>query len=164
MQPVQIRADLIEIRIVITDNADRSNTPRMIEDHMFDNMADATSPVRNEGAGARLFDADAALTRLDGDEELLVMLVGVFQQDSADLYRQLLNGVDRGDLRVIERAAHSLKGLASNFDAHEAAQAALDVERLARTGQAASLAIPVRVLGERLNTLRGALTEWEAAK
>lgn len=113
---------------------------------------------------SEVFDPAAALTRLDGDEELLRMLVGVFQQDNRELFQQLLAAVESGDLRTAERAAHSLKGLAANFDAHAAAQAAQTVEQLAHTAQGGGLTAPVRLLRERLDDLCDALSQWEAGQ
>ena len=83
-------------------------------------------------AGIPVCNLTAALERLDGDRELLSMLIGVYLEDSADLLEQLASSVDKHDAAEAERAAHSLKGLASNFDGKSAVEAALAMETAAR--------------------------------
>lgn len=85
----------------------------------------------NTSAAPPLFDRQAALHRLDGDLELFEMLIDVFQQDSVQLLRELDAAVSSGDFRAAERAAHSLKGLAANFEAAPACEAAYAVEQAA---------------------------------
>jgi two-component system, sensor histidine kinase and response regulator len=85
-------------------------------------------------------DLRAALVRLDGDEELLGMLVAVFHEDAPRLLAELDRGLAAADMRAVERAAHSLKGLAANFDGISARDAALGVELLARNHESSGLA------------------------
>jgi HPt (histidine-containing phosphotransfer) domain-containing protein len=114
------------------------------------------------GAGSIVFDAKAALERLDGDEELFGMLVAVFQQDSFELYEQLVASIASGDLAEAQRAAHSLKGLCANFDAKHATDAAFKIEDLARRRTSAGLQEGVSDLCEHLDQLRSALAHWQA--
>jgi HPt (histidine-containing phosphotransfer) domain-containing protein len=149
----------------IADNATAWNLVRDGEGYMTEPIA-ASKRVggTNDLTWMQQFDPRAALERLDGDEELLLMLVAVFQQDNIVLFQQLNSALNCGDLRAAERAAHSLKGLASNFDAHDTTQAAQAVEHLARAGASAELTASVRVLRERLDALCHSLAQWEAAR
>ncbi len=109
-------------------------------------------------ATPRLFDRKAALHRLDGDVELFEMLVSVFLQDSVQLLNELEEAAAGGNLKAVERAAHSLKGLAANFDAIKARDAAYVLEQAARgTANAGSLAPAIQDLQVHFSQLREAL-------
>jgi len=82
-----------------------------------------------------VFDHDAALRRLGNDTSLLQEMVGFFFNDSPGLLGQIREGLARTDAKLVERAAHSLKGMASMFDAGRAVAAASAVEELGRAGQ-----------------------------
>lgn len=132
---------------------------------MLDNTADEAQQSRDGSPSAspsRLFDAEAALERLDGDAEIFAMLVAVFQEDSVDLFKELSTGARARDLPAIARAAHSIKGLAANFDAHATVQLAEAIEAAGHAGDAQGAAQQVEELGERLHQLRNALAAMES--
>jgi HPt (histidine-containing phosphotransfer) domain-containing protein len=131
---------------------------------MLENTIDSPGTVRQqvENAAKALFNADAALERLDGDQELFAMLITVFQQDSVLLFEQLSSGISSGNLSQVERAAHSLKGLAANFDAQEAAEVAYGIEAMARAGATSGLERRCHELHGQLEKLRNALAQWGA--
>ena len=108
------------------------------------------------------FDAAAALERLDGDRDLFTMLVEVFHQDSTELYERLSTSLAAGNLPEAERAAHSLKGLAANFDAKDAAEAALRIEEMTRQRTVTGIEPRLHALAARLQELRAALATWQA--
>jgi len=121
------------------------------------------APHVHPRASQKLFDADAALQRLEGDVELFRMLRKIFHEDSVDLYGKLSAALTAGDLALVERAAHSLKGLAANFEANAATEAALGIEEAARARQPQGLEPCVKELGLQLERLRQALADWDAA-
>jgi len=130
---------------------------------MLENTIDeAIAALRQSSSSNRIFDANAALDRLDGDVELFAMLIDVFQQDSVELFDQLSAALASGNLGQVERSAHSLKGLAANFDAKDAAQAAFAIEQSARARDAAPIAAFASELAVQLDKLRQALAQWEA--
>jgi two-component system, sensor histidine kinase and response regulator len=116
----------------------------------------------DEGQLGCPFDAASALERLDGDVELFDTLIEVFRQDSIELFAQLSVSLAAGNLREAERAAHSLKGLAANFDARQATEAALRIEEAARSRVVAGIEPRVKELGRLLEELRTALDGWNA--
>lgn len=65
-----------------------------------------------------VFDKQAALKRLGGSVELLNEMFQFFIEDAPPLLQTLETSLSRGEIDDAYRAAHSLKGLASNFDAH----------------------------------------------
>jgi PAS domain S-box-containing protein len=85
------------------------------------------------------FEVQAVLSRLAGDVELFKTLAQFYFEDSPELLRQIREGLEQSDARLVERAAHSLKGLAANFSAQAAVSAALHVEEAARAGDLASV-------------------------
>jgi HPt (histidine-containing phosphotransfer) domain-containing protein len=132
---------------------------------MLENTMDEVAAAERQchaSSSDRIFDASAALDRLDDDVELFATLIEVFQQDSVNLFDQLSVALSSGDLREVERCAHSLKGLAANFDAKDAAQVALAIEESARARDAAPIARLVGQLAVQLDKLRQALAQWEA--
>ncbi len=53
----------------------------------------------------------------DRDPELLVDLIGMFLEDGPARIQSILDGLEKNDLEMVERAAHSLKGSAGNLGA-----------------------------------------------
>jgi two-component system, sensor histidine kinase and response regulator len=80
---------------------------------------------------------EALLQRVGGDEELLAELVTVFRADGARLLEEIAAGLERGDAKAVERAAHSLKGSVRFFGAAAAADEALGLEKMGRAGDLA---------------------------
>jgi HPt (histidine-containing phosphotransfer) domain-containing protein len=111
----------------------------------------------------QVFDPQAMLDRLDGDRELASMLVEVYRQDCTQLLSDLSAGLETGNLSEVVRAAHSLKGLAANFEAIEASQVAATVEKMAHAGDMSGAARGVPQLQLHLSELRTALERWEQA-
>ncbi|HUY89339.1 MAG TPA: response regulator [Pirellulales bacterium] len=75
-------------------------------------------------------DYRAALKRLCGDERLLDDLVQFFLDDSPELLCEARAAIERNDAKALERTAHSIRGLASNFGAHSTVQAAAALEQI----------------------------------
>ncbi len=72
------------------------------------------------------------LTRLAGNRQLLRELIEFFQEDAPLLLTEIAQGLTDGDVDQVRRASHSLKGLASNFDAEGVVAAARRLELGAR--------------------------------
>jgi HPt (histidine-containing phosphotransfer) domain-containing protein len=93
-------------------------------------MPPASDPLDHVPSDAGI-DLHAALRRLGGDADLLRELAAIFVQDAAGLLDQATSALERADSAAAAHAAHSLKGLASNFSAAaaDAAHAAEDALR-----------------------------------
>ncbi|HVW39251.1 MAG TPA: response regulator [Pirellulales bacterium] len=97
-----------------------------------------TVESKRDGASERLaLDYRAALKRLCGDEQLLDDLVQFFLDDSPELLGEARAAIERHDAKALERTAHSLKGLASNFGAQETVSAAAALEEIGRNAELA---------------------------
>lgn len=110
----------------------------------------STDPIMNR---------DSALARLCGDVSLLRDLAELFLADAPALLSETESALSRHDYATLERAAHSLKGLAANFDGALVMAAARELEELARHQHLAD-AKPVRDrLAYELDRLSSALVE-----
>jgi HPt (histidine-containing phosphotransfer) domain-containing protein len=70
--------------------------------------------MHSEKAGCTV-DLDIALTRVDGDRQLLAELAAVFLQDYPRLRSEAQQSILQGDHSGLERAAHTLKGRLAFF-------------------------------------------------
>src|SRR5262245_27844925 len=82
-----------------------------------------------------IFDYTGSLHRMGDDHELFQEMVGLLRADAPRWLRVLNDARQCSDAAATERAAHTLKGLASNFGASRAIAAAAEVEQLARAQQ-----------------------------
>ncbi|QDU38185.1 Signal transduction histidine-protein kinase BarA [Maioricimonas rarisocia] len=64
-----------------------------------------------------IINIDSALSRMGGNRNLLEDMANFFLEDSVQLCDQVEEGITAADAELAARSAHSLKGLASNFDA-----------------------------------------------
>ena len=71
-----------------------------------------------------VLDWQAALLRLDGDEDLLRELAALFLRDGPQLWRAVADALAAQDRDGAARAVHSLKGVLMNFGAARAIAAA----------------------------------------
>jgi len=117
-------------------------------------VADAASDQPSREA---MFDLNAALARLGGDRELLCDLIGFFFEDSLPLLKQIQQGLAERNANIVERSAHSLKGLAANFSADRAVQAALRLEKMGHSGNLANGPEAATELEREITALREAL-------
>ena len=81
---------------------------------------------------SNVYDRPGSLSRLGGDVELFRELVGYFLEDCPEMLDQIHLGLGEQDSMRVERAAHSLKGLAANFGAARVVASAQTLEDLAR--------------------------------
>lgn len=89
------------------------------------------------GAGAaaaevKVWDAEAALARVDGDRALFLDVVNIFRQEGPKLLKKLEEALAAADEEGAQRAAHSIKGEVSYFAAPAAVEAAKKIEYAAR--------------------------------
>lgn len=111
--------------------------------------------------GAEVFDFQASIARLADDVELFRDMVRFYLEDAPGLLEQARHGLRERNAAMVERAAHTLKGMSSTFDAHMAVAAALEVEQAAQVGPieeidplVTRLESEVRRLAEALRTFR----------
>ncbi|HEX3997103.1 MAG TPA: Hpt domain-containing protein [Pirellulales bacterium] len=108
------------------------------------------------------FNLEATLKRLDGDRELFRELIGFFFEDSPTVYEQLQASMRDGNPAAVERAAHSLKGLAANVGSGPASLVAARIEDNARNKDLKGAGESLPELHCELARLKAALEQFRA--
>jgi len=83
-----------------------------------------------------LVDRVSLLDRVEGDQELLAEIIKVFLADAPQLLGAMQNALQQGDMILLERSAHSMKGAAGNMSALATVNAASQLEQSAKKGDA----------------------------
>jgi CheY-like chemotaxis protein len=115
-----------------------------------------TEPVQ-EFSGE--IDRVSLLERVEGDQDLLTEMIHLFQQDAPKLLAAMHDALERKDMAMLERAAHSIKGAVSNLSAKSAADAAQLLEKDARGNDPESAKISLMQVERSVNRLLPALAE-----
>ena len=101
-----------------------------------------------------------AMQRLGGDEDLLRELAEMFFEDAEALLGVVREGhADPARSQDVRRAAHSLKGLSSNFGAQRTMTAAFAVEKLAEASKLGELPPAIDELEQEIARLNAGLRE-----
>jgi PAS domain S-box-containing protein len=79
--------------------------------------------TENSQEPAEQIDRVSLLERVEGDQELLTEMIHLFQEDVPNLLAVMRDALECGDMAVLERSAHSLKGAVGNLSAKAAAAA-----------------------------------------
>ncbi len=101
-----------------------------------------------------VFEREALIERLEGDEELLAEIVGLFLEDAPSQIQKVDSAISGGVAVDALRAAHSLKGAAANVGAPKLRQTALDIERLAGAGELSEAARVCERLSSEFNAFK----------
>ena len=83
------------------------------------------------GEALPIFDAEAALERTAEDRDLLMEILGLFREQAEPTRDMIQAALMNRDGPALERAAHSLKGSASNISAEQVREATLQLEHAA---------------------------------
>jgi len=103
------------------------------------------------------FNLAAALDRLGGDKQLLRTLAQVFVEDSPVLLTKLKAAYAKGDASRLRHAAHSIRGLAANFNAHTIVDLARQIEDQAAGSSEVQETAPANI--DRLAELVAAMSQ-----
>jgi HPt (histidine-containing phosphotransfer) domain-containing protein len=106
--------------------------------------------TETEMAEAFVLDRASILERLGGDEEIYTMMVDMFLDDVENNCTALAAALSSGDVKSLQREAHTIKGLLATFSDEAGAAEALVVEKTAKEGELDSLVDAVNDLQARL--------------
>jgi CheY-like chemotaxis protein len=106
-----------------------------------------------------VFDREAALAQFGEDPEFLTEIVGIFLEEVAGLITEGGVAVESGNVEVLAKIAHRLKGALGQMTAVEGQQAALAVELAAKANQESRLHEGWSELVSAVDRLRPALAE-----
>ncbi len=85
---------------------------------------------------SRLLDPSALERLLDwGGQDLVGKMIDLFSENAPGKVNQIRQGVHEGDLRLVERGAHSLKSSSGNVGAERVRSLAQRIEALAEAGE-----------------------------
>jgi HPt (histidine-containing phosphotransfer) domain-containing protein len=88
--------------------------------------------VENTRETQELIDRVSLLERVEGDQELLTEMIQIFMEEVPALMQAMRESLQDGEMTLLERSAHSLKGAVSNLSSKSAAKAALKLEQDAK--------------------------------
>jgi PAS domain S-box-containing protein len=127
-------------------------------------MKELTRPSGRPCSQSVAFNPEPLRQRIGNDEELLRELIAMFQEDGPRMLEHVREAVGVGDAAAVERAAHLLKGSASNFAAETVVRAAQRVEDMGRAGDLSEASDAVRFLEESLRSFLRAVDSWLALR
>jgi PAS domain S-box-containing protein len=108
-----------------------------------------------------VFDRTAVLKTLDGDSDLLHDIVGIFLTRCPNQMEKIRDAVLVRDPKLLERAAHALKGSAANLLARGVVDTAAKLEEIGRTASFAGSAGALKSLEAEILKLQATLGEFE---
>ena len=103
-----------------------------------------------------------ALARVEGDETLLRELIQLFLEDYPRTLQEIRTAISKGDVRSLERHAHTIKGSAANFEAAPVVTAGLELETSGFRKDLTYVAPQMENLEAALAQLRGELEAFLA--
>ena len=98
----------------------------------------STVMAENLSQQVEQLDRASLLERVEGDQELLAEMIRLFLADAPQLLNAMRNALQQGDMILLERSAHSMKGAAGNMSAQVTVDAASQLEQSAKNGDAES--------------------------
>ncbi len=116
------------------------------------------SPAEPESNDDAVFDKEALLDRLLGDEALARQIVEAFVADMPGQLMNLRDAVEAGDVTAIRSVAHGVKGAFGNLGAKNAQQLAAQLESAGRDQELEVIEAGMMGLEDVYEALQGALT------
>jgi two-component system, sensor histidine kinase and response regulator len=99
------------------------------------------------------FDMAGALERIEGDRDLLDEIARLFADECPTNLQEIRQAMAAGNVRLLERLAHTMKGAALNLGGAGVAEAAGTLEQQARAGDLANAGTSVRTLEKEIGLL-----------
>jgi len=112
-----------------------------------------------DSAERPIIEANTVLSRFDGDKALLQEAAELFRHSIPRLLSQLRDAVDKGDLILVERTAHSIKGSVGNFGGIAAMDSAMSLEMMGRRGDLSEAAEALESLEGEVDRLIPAIAQ-----
>jgi signal transduction histidine kinase/HPt (histidine-containing phosphotransfer) domain-containing protein len=107
------------------------------------------------------FDFSRAMAVVDGDMELLREIATLFLDECVLKIDQIREGIRAGDARIVEEAAHSLKGAAGSIGAKQLEQRFLELEMAGNAGVPQESEVDLAGLKQGIDVFREALKARE---
>jgi HPt (histidine-containing phosphotransfer) domain-containing protein len=107
----------------------------------------------------RVFDYEASLKALDGDEQLLAEILGLFLDDAPRLLDEARLAIERGDAETLMRRGHTLAGSSGHFAASGVVASARRLESIGRSGDLSEAEQAVESFALEFDRFRQAATD-----
>lgn len=118
---------------------------------------DAEPPLA--AGGEPVLDCAVALDYVDGSEELLNEMVGLYFEENAQLMAQLETAIPAGDAPTVERAAHTIKSSSAMLGARATQGVAERIEQMGKRAELAGATDALARLKAEIVRLRTALRD-----
>jgi CheY-like chemotaxis protein/HPt (histidine-containing phosphotransfer) domain-containing protein len=133
---------------------------RVIESIAASKVAESQPSKKNDFGEGRVFDLQAAMNRIDGDEDFLVEVIRLFVAEVPSHIQDIRSAVEERNAKRLECAAHSLKGSASSLGGLATAAAALKLEGMGKTSDFSEAGDGLAELQRELDRLTAAISEF----
>jgi CheY-like chemotaxis protein len=124
-------------------------------------LPDIKNGNESDRPAKHVFDVAMVLESLDGDFDLMREIVGISVTQFSKHMQNIQDGISKEDPKLLERAAHALKGTAANLHASGAMEMAAQLEEMGRAGSLAGSREALLSLEVEIAKLRLALGEFE---
>ena len=84
------------------------------------------------GQSAEILDVERAMSRVGGDIEFLLEMVGIIRAACPTLSEEIRQAMARGDMVAVEKNAYLFRAAAENLSAQQTSSAALQLEKMAQ--------------------------------
>ncbi|MBU2693290.1 MAG: response regulator [Candidatus Eisenbacteria bacterium] len=101
-----------------------------------------------------IFDRDELLDRVMGDEDIVQMIAEEYFIDCPIQIAELYKALSDGDLELIQRRAHTIKGAAASMSAKGMREAACEIEAIANSGNLEAIKPAIERIETELESLR----------
>jgi CheY-like chemotaxis protein len=135
----------------------REELARTLEAHLAVPAPAVASPDRTARAETGVFDKQALLARLEGDEAMMAEILRQFTDDFSRLLGQVKEALEARAAPSLTEGAHAIKGAAATIEAASVRDAAHRIESAGRRGSLASVAGLVADLEAAYGALAAAL-------
>jgi HPt (histidine-containing phosphotransfer) domain-containing protein len=119
-----------------------------------------TSRSGQDPSPDNVMDVRDALQRLGDDVELFRDIVQIYLEDSPEIVAKIHRAADQSDFNSLQRAAHSLKGLAATLSAADVVGAAARLEHSGAVHDLTDAARMVAEVDERVQELNMAVRNF----
>ena len=100
------------------------------------------------------FDRESFMSLIEGDKELFLSLLTLFEDDWPKLMKQMRSALASKDSKTVEHTAHRIKGNLRNFYAEESAKIAQGLEDAGKNGELEGLESAIEELATCLNQVQ----------
>ena len=100
-----------------------------------------------------VFDLEKALSQVGGDRDMLKEIIAIYGDEYPKQLQQIQEARERNDAVTVAQVAHTIKGAVGNFGAQATFEAALNLEKIAKSGNISEAGRAFEVLKTELERL-----------